>query len=465
MKKQWTGDRGQGAEVTDDIANLLKHQVDAWEIYYSSNSGLGIEVKDSEVDSFKVSSNTGIGLRIIKDKKIGLSFINIPSKDSLADLVNSAVLSSSGVESDEFLSIPIPLKNQTTKGLMLFDSSLSELSVEDKIQRVKVLEQSAKDFDPRVKKIRKAGYQESISTNRVVNSMGIDAINSATYISFSIMTVAEDNGDSQMGWEMGLSHFAKDVDETKIGRDAAKKAVSMLASKTIKNIRCPVVIENIIACEFLEIIAPSFYADNLSKGKSMLKGKKGNKVFSQNITLWDDGILPNGWGTSEFDGEGILGQKTCLIDKGIFIDSLYDTYWAKRDRVSSTGNAIRSNFKSVSSIGITNLYIKQGALNMDGLLKNMDKGFLITNILGAHTANPITGDFSLGASGFWIENGKPVYPVRGAAIAGNILDLFSKIDVVGNDMRFIGKVGAPSLLVHKMDISGTDLSSQVLSGE
>lgn len=447
--------RNQGSETIENLAKLLKNKVDAWEIFYSLQKGLSIEAKEGKVDAFKVSSNEGIGLRILRDKKMGFSFTSALSKEPLNELVENAVAASKGVEPDEFLSLP-PLKKQTAGELMLFDSSLDETPEEDKIKKAISLEQSARGFDPRVTKIRKASYGESFFESRLVNSTGIDVKKSATFVTSSIMAVAEDKGDSQMGWDMGMSHFAKDVDVAKIGRDAAKRAVDMLAARTIKTVKCPVIIENIIVGEFLEILAPSFHADNLNKGKSMLKGKKGKKIFNDKVTVWDDGLLRNGWSASEYDGEGVPRQKTCLTDKGVCLNYLYDTYWAKREGTASTGNAARSNFKSISTIGPSNLYMEKGKTDFDGLLRRMGKGLLITNILGAHTANPITGDFSFGAAGLWIEGGKVSYPVRGAAISGNMLELFSKVEVVGSDMRFLGSIGAPSLLIGEMEVSGAD---------
>ncbi|MBI3754087.1 MAG: TldD/PmbA family protein [Deltaproteobacteria bacterium] len=447
--------RSQKSEIIEDLAKLLKNKVDAWEIFYSLQKGLSIEAKDGKVDAFKVSSNEGIGLRILRDKKMGFSFTSALSKESLKQLLENAIAASKGVEPDDFLSLP-SLQKQTAGELMLLDSSLDKTSEEDKIKKAISLEQSARGFDPRVTKVRKASYGESFFESRLVNSAGIDVKKSATFVTSSIMAVAEDKGDSQMGWDMGMSHFAKDVDVAKIGRDAAKRAVDMLGARTIKTVKCPVVIENIIVGEFLEILAPSFYADNLHKGKSMLLGKKGKKIFKPNVTLWDNGLLPNGWGASEYDGEGIPRQKTCLVDKGVCAGFLYDTYWAKRGGVSSTGNAARSHFKSISAIGISNLYMEKGDADFDGLLQSMGSGLLITNILGAHTANQVTGDFSLGVSGLWVESGRMSYPVRGVAISGNLLELFSRVEVVGGDLRFLGSIGAPSLLIGGMEISGID---------
>ena len=444
----------RNAELIEDLTKILKNRVDEWEVFYSSQNGLSIEAKDGKVDAFKVSSSEGVGLRVFKDKRVGFSFTSMLSNGLMGELIENAVAGSIGVEPDEFLSLPFPVKNKSSEELILFDLSLDKVSEEDKIQKAISLEQAAKDFDPRVTKVRKASYGESYFTSRLINSMGIDAENSATFISSSIMAVAEDRGDSQMGWEMGLSHFAKDIDVAKIGRDAAKRAVLMLGAKAIKTVKCPVVIENIIVGELMELVAPSFQADNLHKGKSMLKGKKGKKVFSPKVTIWDDGLLPNGWATSPYDGEGVPRQKTCLVDKGVCTGVLYDTYWAKREGTSSTGNAMRSHFKSISTIGISNLYMEKGDLDLNGLLKSMGNGLLITNLLGVHTANPITGEFSFGADGLWVEGGEVSHAIRGAAISGNMLELFSKVDAVGEDLRFLGRVGAPSLLISEMEISG-----------
>lgn len=446
---------GQKSEAIEDLAKLLKNKVDAWEIFYSQQNGLSIEAKNGKVDAFKVSSNAGVGLRVLKDKRIGFSFTSVLSKDSINELAENAVAGSKEVEADEFLSVPSPQKKPAEE-LMLFDSALDKVSEEDKIKKAIMLEQAARGFDPRVTKVRKACYGESCVQSRLVNSAGIDVKKTATFITSSIMAVAEDRGDSQMGWDMDMGHFANDVDVAKVGRGAAKRAVDMLGARAIGTVKCPVLIENVIVGEFLEILAPSFYADNLNKGKSMLKGKEGKKIFNEKVTLWDNGLLPNGWNTSEYDGEGVPRQKTCLIAKGVCKNYIYDSYWAKREGKASTGNASRSNFKSISTIGISNLYMEKGETDFEGLLRQMGNGLLITNILGAHTANPITGDFSFGASGLWVEGSNIAYPVRGAAISGNMLELFSKIDVVGSDSRFLGSVGAPSVLISEMEISGAN---------
>lgn len=432
---------------------MLTGKADEWEIFYSKQNGISIEAKDGAVESMKASCNKGIGIRTLKDKRLGFSFTTDLSAHAIANIVENAISSGTAVASDEFYALPLPTEMES-KDLGLYDKSVKDTPESRKIERAIFLEKAAMSFDKRIKRVRNAVYGETTLESCLLNSKGVKITDTKTFISASIMAMAEENSDAQMGWEMDFSHFADDIDAAKVGKGAAKRAVSMLGAKEIKSIKCPVVLENSTVVEFLECLAPSFLADNLHKGKSMLKGKKGKKIFSDCITIIDNGILHKGWASSSFDGEGIPRQKTVLAAKGVLEDYLYDTYWANRAGVESTGNSSRGGFKSVPSVGISNVYIENGGSTLDALIKEAGNGIFITGLLGAHTVNTISGDFSLGATGFYIENGSVSYPVRGAAIAGNLMDLFSRVEQVGNDIRFFGGMGAPSLLLYEMDISG-----------
>jgi PmbA protein len=140
---------------------------------------------------------------------------------------------------------------------------------------------------------------------------------------------------------------------------------------------------------------------------------------------------------------------------GVCEGYLYDSYWAKRDGVTSTGNGARSRYKSMPGVGVTNLYIEKGEKTLDELIGEVSDGLFITELMGVHTVNTVSGDFSVGASGLRIEGGKPCYPVRGMAISGNLMDLFSKVESCGSDLRFIGSIGAPSILFSELEASGS----------
>lgn len=437
--------------VMDPLHGMLKGNADAYEIFYSSQEGVTVEVKDRRVESFTLPTTQGIGIRVIKDKRLGFSFTSDLSLDSIKRAVDDALRGAQGVAGDEFYSFPHP-KEMTSMDLGLYDPT--PIDVQENIKKALIMEGEAMAFDQRVKRIRKALYQTSRAQIHIVNSSGVDLSQGLSFVTASIMAVAEGDGDSQMGWDMGQGHHTNDVDVVEIGRKAAKRAVDMLGARGIKGGRYPVVLENTIAVEFLETLAPSFLADNIHKGKSMLRGKSGQKVFSPAITIWDDGLLPRGWGSSPFDGEGVPRQKTGLVVEGVLEGYLYDTYWAKREGVLSTGNSSRAGFKAIPTVGISNLYIEKGRAGLDGLIANIKEGLFVTGLLGAHTANTVTGEFSFGATGLWIEGGRLSYPVRGVAISGNLIELLLKVDGVGDDIRFFGRVGAPSLSLKEMDISG-----------
>jgi PmbA protein len=159
--------------------------------------------------------------------------------------------------------------------------------------------------------------------------------------------------------------------------------------------------------------------------------------------------------TAPFDGEGVPSQNTLLVEGGVMQGYLYDSYCGRKDGVSSTGNASRGGVKGLPHMGVTNFYIENGPTAADELVKGISRGILLTDVIGMHTANAISGDFSVGASGFLIENGVITRPVKGVAIAGNIIDLFARIEAVGDDLRYYGSIASPSLRIGMLDVSGS----------
>lgn len=449
------GPVGTGAAV-DTLKKLLKGKADSFEIFFSHDEGLGVEVKDGSVDSLKVRSSTGVGLRTISGKKLGFGFSSVLTEEALSDMVRATLSGSIEASPDEYLRFPdstVPAASE--EGLGIYDPSFGDALEEEKINTALRIEESARGYDARVKRVRKASYSETLHTSRIVNSNGVDLKHRATFYSASVTAVAEENGESQMGWEIGMGHTRGSIDPEMVGRGAARNATRSLGARHIKTVKCPAVIENTVACELIEALAGSFLGDNVEKGKSMLTGKAGKQVASTLLNVWDDGALQGGWSASGFDAEGVRTERTRLLKDGVLTGYLYDTYWAARSGGRSTGNASRSNFKGLPGVGISNLYIEKGEKPLEGLLREIGKGLLVTELLGVHTINTVNGDFSLGAAGFWVEGGAEAYPVRGMAVAGNLLELFLKVGALGSDIRFIGSIGAPSLLINEIEASGT----------
>ena len=213
-------------------------------------------------------------------------------------------------------------------------------------------------------------------------------------------------------------------------------------------------LDTYVATEILEVLAPSFLAENIQKGKSMLINRKGEAVFSALLSIRDDGTLPGGSATSPFDGEGSPHQNNLMVADGRLLSYLYDNHAGRKDGVRSTGNCARGGIKHPPRMGITNFFVENGTARFADLVAGIDRGMLITDVMGMHTANAITGDFSVGAAGYLIEEGMVTSPIKGVAISGNILDLFRDVEMVADDLRFYGSVGSPSLKIKAIDISG-----------
>lgn len=442
-------------EIADQcVRRIKKRRVDGYEIYFSRSISTNVEVRDGELESFKRAQSMGLALRIIKDHKLGFSYCSNLDASTIERMVEDALDGAANLSSDPLWGFPVQLGDlMSIPGI--YDEHIRRISAQEKIERAKSLESMALTFDPkRVKRVGKAMYEDAERSVFIVNSEGLEAGFTSSIFMGSVMAIAEKGSESEMGWDFDFHHCFEGLDVAQIGREAARKAGEKLGGRPLKSAFYPALIKNQVACELLSILAPSFTVENVRKGKSLFSGGAGARAFSPRVTVYDDGLHPQGMGASPFDGEGIESQKTPLVISGRIADFLYDFYWGSKEGRRSTGNCVREGVKAPPSLGISNLYIERGDGDFNDLLGGLRKGIVIEEVMGVHTANPISGHFSLGAAGCWVEKGRPVHAVKGIAISGNVLDLFKHIEEVGADFRFTGKLGSPSLKVSKLAISG-----------
>jgi PmbA protein len=316
------------------------------------------------------------------------------------------------------------------------------------------MERAAFGVDPRIRRIRKASAGFSDAETLIMNTNGAEVFFKSTACSSSIEVVAEENGESQAGSDFDVKRVYRQLEIETVGGRAARRALDLLGARHIDSAKTPVILESMVAQEFLGLMAGSFSAEGVQKKRSLFIGKLDTEVASPVITVFDDGLLENGLGTAPCDDELVPVSKKVIIDKGRLARFLYNTYTANKDKTVSTGNGMRGGFKGIPGVGITNLYIEPGRKTLEELVSSVDKGLLVTDVMGMHTANSISGDFSVGAVGFWIEKGEKAYPVREITIAGSILDLMKHVDAVGSDIRFSGRIGCPSLRIGELSIGG-----------
>jgi len=424
----------------------------ATEAYILHSKALSIEVNNQEVETLKLAEISGVGIKTILDGRLGFAYSSALDRSSLEEVVGQSLANAKETTPDEYNVLPEPGKYQ--EDLDLYDQRIGEVPVEEKIEQARLVERSAREYDPRVKRVRKASYQDSEYYVSLVNSLGLESSYRGNYCGVGAFVVAEDQGEVQTGWSMDINRKYDQLQAAKAGREAGEKAAIMLGATTVGSQRVPIVFDPYVATEFLDLMSNGLTAEAVQKGKSLFAGNLGQQVVSSALTIIDDGRLENGIDSAPVDGEGVPTSRNVLIAEGVLQKFLYNTYTAKKEGVKSTGNGIRGSFKGSAEVGTTNFFIQPGVVSLEELLAPIEKGFYVTEVMGMHTANPISGDFSLGASGIWIEKGQKTKPVRGVAIAGNILELMENVDLVANDLRFFGSTGAPTVRIKGMSISG-----------
>ncbi len=431
----------------------LAHGADEAEVYIKASKNLGIEVKGREIETLESSMTAGYGVRVIKNKQLGFSYSTDPAE--MSRVVDAALSVACFAAPDENLGFPSPLQSGEVD---IFDIRIASISEDEAIEHVMRIEKAALDADKRIKKIRKAAGHFGTSDTRIVNSRGVDAFYSATGCSAHITVVAEEGAESQMGYDYEGSRFLDEAAFGRVGSNAAKNALQLLGAKKIAPIKGFILLDSSVAVEFLDILASALSSESVQKGKSMLAEKKGEQVLSPLLNIIDNGLLAGRLGSKPFDGEGVPTTNKALIEKGVLQGFLYNTYTSRKEGVHSTGNAARGGPFGLPGVGPTNLYIEpsvpEHALKFEKLLKSIDKGLYVIETMGMHTANPVSGEFSVGISGLWIENGVARYPVKEAAISGTVLELFRQAVMIGDDLRFYGNIGASSILIEAIDISG-----------
>lgn len=438
------------------IELAIKSGAEQAESYIKSFRTLIVEVKNQEIDAIEASQSFGYSLRVIRNKKLGFSYST--SKDEFEAVVRNAIEASKWTNADEYLDLPDSHgKGKEESGLEIFDKEIQGIKEAEAIKHILTIENAATNYDSRIKKTRKASGIFKSGEILISNSSGIDISYPYTTCTAQVMTVAEENSEGQMGWDFDGSRFLKGLSFEAVGRNAAKRAVQLLGSRKISAIKATVILDNSVASEFLGVFASSLSAESVQKGRSLLKDKVGHRIISPKINLIDSGLIPQRLGTMPFDDEGVAISEKVLIKEGILQGFLHNTYTANKGGVNSTGNAVRGGYTGLPSVGITNLYIsavsEPDIVPFNNMLNSLDKGLYITEAMGIHTANPISGEFSIGISGLWVENGKIKFPVKEAVISGDILSFFKNIEAIGDDLRFYGNIGTPSLLIGTTDIS------------
>ncbi len=449
----------------DTVKRAVKKGADMAEVFIRTTRSISVAAKKGALETIESATNFGLAIKVIKNHRLGFSFTSSPDPVQIEDILNRAVSGADWTAEDPFTDIP---ESRLPSEVLILDNDLENIKGKDIADYALSLEQTALDYDRRIIKVRRSEIGVASGKTVIINSKGLVTSYESGFITVGVSPLASDGQDSQMGWASASSRKFGAVDFSSIAVEASKRAVSLLGARRISSAKVPVLLDPSVAADFLGVFSASLSAEAVQKQRSFLAGKEGTAIAGPEINLVDDGLLDWGIGTRPADDEGVPTSKKTILSKGVLTGFIHNYYTAKKQGVESTGNAARSGFKSLPNIDVTNLYIEpdsnSGAevksrtsegsnIGDNNLIKSIHRGILVLEAMGVHTANPVSGDFSVGISGLWIENGEIAFPVKEAMMSGNVLDMFSRIKAVGTELKFFGKIGSPGLLVEEMDIS------------
>jgi PmbA protein len=434
------------------VEEARRSGAEAAEAYYGSSEEIVIEVRDGEVENLKIARESGVGIRILRGGCLGFAYTSGLGWPQVREAVAAAMANARAASPDSFNNIPGP--SRAYPKLDLSDPDLKALPLEEKVEMARRIESSGRAYDSRVKITEQAAYEESHYQVSIANSLGVAQNEEGSYCGGSASLVADDGKEQQSGFSLQYTRKLAALDPEAIGREAGFKAVRLLGARRLGTRKAAVVFDPLVVASFLSVLATALTAEAVQKGRSLFAGKIGSRVAAPGVTIVDDGTLEGGLMSATFDGEGVSSQRTVLIRDGQLLGFLQNSYTGARDSLPSTGNASRGSYKSPPELGSTNFFLETGVKKPEEIIRDTECGIYLTDVMGMHTANPISGDFSVGAAGIWIEHGELSTPVRGMVIAGNIVDLCEGIDAVGNDIRFFASKGAPTVRVARLTISG-----------
>jgi PmbA protein len=416
----------------------------------------GVRVNDGTIESVTQSVTRGLGLRVLVDGAQGFVTSTDLTPESLDDLARHAVALARFSTPDEANAFPTPAEaaGGPPPDLGLVDPEILTLPPERAIEMALELERVALACDPRIHRTDGAGTSRHDGHSVLVNSHGLVRRSSGTTVSAGVAPLAEDGaGKQQSGW-YGMVKCRLDGLETmeSIAREAARRALARIGARPVPTARVPVILSPDIAGAWIGDLFDAFSGESQLKRTTWLTASPGETIASALVTLVDDGRMPRAVGSSEYDGEGIPTRRNVLVDRGRFATILYDHYHARRAGTRSTGSAVRG-YSSTPAIGPSNLFLAAGADDPEAILARVERGFYMDD-QGSYGFNPTTGDYSYQAQGFWVEKGAKVFPVEGVTVAANSLDMLRNVVAVGNDLKFLGSVASPTLLIAEMTVSG-----------
>ncbi len=439
--------------ASDLVSKATRSGADAAEVFLEVGRSGDVRVRDGEIEDLTQAASKGLGLRVFVKGRMGFAWTSDFAPNSLKAFVARAIAIARASAAHASNGLP-SRKEQGNWPVVndMYDPKVAALSPDWKVDVALEVEKHVRS-NPRIKAIESVGAGESVSEVFLASSTGVRGSYRGSTAYLYAAPVASDGKQLQTSSWYDAKRFLDDLESPEqVAEEAVRRAVRLLGAKQVKSVRVPVVFEPAVAASFVAAVANACNGDAVFKNSSFLAGRLGEKVAPAGVAIIDDGLLPKGMRTAPFDGEGVASRRTALVERGCLSAFLYDAFTARKAKKAPTGSASRG-YRSLPAIGHTNLYLAAGDCDPKAIIAGVRKGFYVTSMLG-HGVNQVTGDFSQGANGLWIENGELTHAVHEVTVAGNLLSLLASIDAVGNDLDFRSSTAAPTIRVRELTVAG-----------
>ncbi len=442
-----------------ELADLVTAAVEAArpgeaiEAYAERSAKTEVDALRGGVEGLTFAESRGVGVRLIRDGRLGYAYAADPSLEEVRDAVARARENGGFATPDEHNVLPEPAPIEPLDAL--FDAEQAALDTDRKVRLALELEARATSRDPRVRKVENVQYGDVVSSVAIASTTGVRATYQRTDVWCLVVALAEQGDETQTGFSYRVGRALAELDWEGVADEAVERGTRMLGAVKPATMRVPVVLDPFAGSSFLGVLAGALSAEAVQKQRSLFAGLVGQQVGAETFTLVDDGRLLAGPAASPFDDEGVPTSRTELFTRGTLNGFLHDTYTAHRGGTVSTGNAKRAGYRSAPGVGVSNFYVEPGDASFEEILRRAEGGVLIQDVSGVHSgANPISGEFSVGATGLRISGGALGKPVREMTIASTIPEMLKAVAAVGDDLRFFTAVGVPSILIGEMTVAG-----------
>jgi PmbA protein len=423
--------------------------------FTESGISRNVRVYEGQVESLSDAGGRGIGVRAFAGGRSGYAYGTDLSDEGVANVARAACESAAVADDDEFDGLPEEFGAADVDGLR--SAALADWSTERKVELALEVERAARAVEG-VTQVENAVYSDAEASVALANSRGFESGYSITEAWSYASAFAGEGTDLMTGLGVGLARDPGGLDAEAIGREAGERARALVGARQPDSRRCPVVLDAFVAASFVGFIGSMLSADAVQRGRSLFAGREGDEVADPALALADDATDPDGPSSAPFDGEGSPSRRTPLIEDGRLKTFLFDARTARKAGRATTANAGRGSYRSPPSVGTSNLVVEAGEGTLAELVARAADGLYVTDVAGLHSGvNPVSGTFSVGASGRLIENGELGRPVRELTIASDLVSMLRAVDGVGAEARWVpfgGSVKAPPLLIGTMSVSG-----------